>query len=155
MINKNNLNRLDLEILGDILFLSLHSDTYKDISVENLYNKFIEIIKVGDFQVVRDKEDGLPIAFTCWSFVSDDVLKDMLENDRDLKKEEMNSGNNLLFLELFTPNKYYWDFFDHLTNYFNNEYEGKYSVDKSKIYTCCGLHIGFNNGQVEIKKVDA
>jgi len=152
--NKDNLNRMDIEILSDALFLALHSEDYKNITISDFYSRFIETIKVGNFQLLREKDSNLALAFASWAFVSDEVLADMLETRRDIKAEEIDSGENLLFIELFSTNNDYWGFFDFLTNYFNNEYDGQYPVDKTKIYTCCGMKIGFDNETVKITRTD-
>ena len=152
MKTKDNLNRMDIEILSDALFLALHSEDYKDVTITDFYNRFIETIKVGNFQLIREKETNLTLAFTSWAFVSDEVLEDLLTTRRDIKEEEINSGENLLFIELFSTSNNYWDFFDFLTNYFNNEHEGQYKVDKTKIFTCCGMKIGFENNTVKITR---
>ncbi|WP_324171957.1 toxin-activating lysine-acyltransferase [Sulfurimonas sp.] len=154
METSNNLNRMDIEILSDALFLALHSEDYKDVTITSFYNRFIETIKVGNFQLLREKESNLSIAFTSWAFVSDEVLSELVETRRDIKEEEINSGENLLFIELFSTSNNYWDFFDFLTNYFNNEYQGEYSVNKTKIFTCCGMKIGFENDTVKITRPD-
>ncbi len=152
MNTKNNLNRMDIEILSDVLFLALHSEDYKDITITEFYARFIETIKVGNFQLLREKDTNLPITFASWAFVSDEVLEDLLENRRDIKEEEINTGENLLFIEFFSTNNNYWEFFDYLTKYFENEYEGTYKVDISKIYTCCGMKIDFEKETVKITR---
>jgi len=151
---KDNLNRMDIEILSDALFLALHSDDYKNITISDFYNRFIETIKVGNFQLLREKETNLALAFASWAFVSDEILNDLLETRRDIKEEEINTGKNLLFIELFSTKNNYWDFFDFLTNYFNNEYDGQYPVDKTKIFTLCGMKIGFENDAIKITRTD-
>lgn len=154
MQTDKNLTRMDIEILSDVLFLALHSDDYKDIDINTFYNRFIECIKVGDFQLLRDEKSGLPIAFTSWSFVSDEVLKDMQKTRRALKIEDINSGDNLLFIEFFSTNNDYWKFFDYLTDYFNNHYKGVFTPSEEKIYTCCGLKIDFDKAGIKITKTD-
>lgn len=153
-MRKNEFNRLDLEILSDVLLLALNSDKYQNITIMELYSKFIETIKVGNFKVIRDVKNGFPIAFTSWSFVSSDILQDILKTSRNIKKEDIDSGDNLLFIELFSTNEYYWKFFDYLTDYFNNEYSGKYQLNKNKIYTGCGLKISFDKTGTRIVKLD-
>lgn len=152
MKTKDNLNRMDIEILSDVLFLALHADDYKDMSITEFYKRFIETIKVGNFQLLREKDTKLAKAFSSWAFVSDEILKELMETRRDIKEEEINSGENLLFIELFSTNNDYWEFFDFLTNYFNNEYDGQYPLDKTKIFTCCGMKIEFENDTVKITR---
>ncbi len=154
METKDNLNRMDIEILSDVLYLALHSEDYKNTSLPEFYNRFIETIKVGNFQLLREEKTNLAIAFASWAFVSDEVLADLLKTRRNIKLDDIDSGENLYFIEFFSGRDNYWEFFDYLTNYFNNEYEGNYPVNTDKMFTGCGLKIGFENGAVKIIKAN-
>jgi len=152
-MSKSDLDRLDIDVLADVLLLAVHTDEYKNVSLENFYNKFKDFIRSGNFKLMRDHNDGLPVAFTGWTFVNDEVLDAVLKDKKNLTKEDMDSGENLLFIELFSSDDYYWEFFDYLTEYFNEEYKGEVEIDTSKIYTGCGLKIDFANKEARIKRV--
>lgn len=149
--NEDILTHADLEILTDVLVMALYTEKYEHTTIRDFYLRFIHSIRRGDFKLARSEKNGLPLAFTAWAFVNDEVLELMLENNnRVLEEKEFDSGGNLLFMELFFTENYYWDFFDYLTNYFKSEYNRK-EIIPDKIFTCCGMNIDFNDGNAVIR----
>ncbi len=136
------IDKLDIEVLGNLFILSNFSEKYKDYSISNLYNKFILMILNGSFLLIKDKENELPISFTAWIFVDDIRLEELKNEKRFVEIDDFDSGDNLLFIEMFSKEAYYWDLFDYLAEYFK---KNNYKVNTNRIYTTCGMKISFDS----------
>ncbi len=141
-LKMKTIDKLDIEVLGNLFVLANFSEKYSDYSISKLYDKFILMILNGSFLLIRDEKDELPIGFASWVFVDDIRLKELKNNKRFVQVDDFNTGNNLLFIEMFAKEEHYWDLFDYLTEYFNMH---SYEIDINKIHTSCGMKINFDS----------
>jgi len=74
--------------------------TFKLVSIEHFV---MPAIRLGQYQIVYNKR-GVPVAYMCWAFLSDEVCNEYLSgSDRLLHISEWNEGANLWVMDIVSP----------------------------------------------------
>ncbi len=89
-------------LLGGILSISLNSDSHKSYTLEQWERRVVPALMLGQFSYYLSDE-GLPLAFCNWAFVSTAVRSALLTGDRDIVPSDWQSGDSPFIVELIAP----------------------------------------------------
>ncbi|MGP6380322.1 toxin-activating lysine-acyltransferase [Yersinia bercovieri] len=90
------------KIMGGVMLLTQHSPLHKLYFVPELYWQISPSIRLNQFRYYED-EYGNPLAFCNWAFLSEKNMSEILSGERDINKEDWNSGSNIFFPEMIAP----------------------------------------------------
>lgn len=91
-----------LRAMGGLLYLTQGSRLHRKYAVDLLLRRVGPCLQQGSFRYYEENQGG-PVAFCCWVFLSDRVWLDVRKTGRELKPSELNSGSKVFFLEFLAP----------------------------------------------------
>ena len=91
-----------LSVMGGVMYLCEHSVIHKSYFVGELLENVLPAIELGQFRYY-DRDDGTPVAFVCWDFASDEVVRRLSVGEPLADLSDWNSGDTLVFVEFLAP----------------------------------------------------
>lgn len=101
-IHLKEYNTKTLEILGAVTLLSCYSELHSCYTTNYLISRIIKSIENNHFRYYSN-EQGNPIAFCAWVYLSDITLNEILKTGRDIEEDEYNKGDKIFFTEILAP----------------------------------------------------
>lgn len=90
------------EIMGGVMLLTQRSPLHRAYLVSEWYQQIYPAITLNQFRYYTD-EHGNPLAFCNWAFLSKKNMNEILSGERDIRKEDWQSGSNMFFPEMIAP----------------------------------------------------
>ncbi|WP_280513340.1 toxin-activating lysine-acyltransferase [Chromobacterium amazonense] len=89
-------------MLGGVMLLSQYSPLHRRYSVAEWQHRIIPAFDLDQFCYYED-DQGRPVAFCNWAFVSIQVRKILLSGSRDLIETDWQSGDFIFIPEMIAP----------------------------------------------------
>jgi cytolysin-activating lysine-acyltransferase len=86
---------------GDVMWLLAATKEYQHWKFSRLQYIFMPPVNLQQFFLFY--EDGLPICFCSYAFVSDDVLAELQTGERSIAPAEWRCGENIFFPDFVAP----------------------------------------------------
>ncbi|MGY3960511.1 RTX toxin-activating lysine-acyltransferase RtxC [Aeromonas popoffii] len=89
-------------MLGGVILLSQHSSLHRRYSVAEWQQRILPAFELNQFSYYEDAQ-GRPVAFCNWAFVSLSIRDTLLAAERELIREDWQSGNHIFIPEMIAP----------------------------------------------------
>ena len=89
------------QIMGEVLWLCLHSPVHSRYELGRFESQVIPSIALDQFRIYR--QGGKPIGFANWAWVADAILEKLCGDDYEIGPDDWQSGKRLWFPELIAP----------------------------------------------------
>ncbi|MDN0107034.1 toxin-activating lysine-acyltransferase [Yersinia rochesterensis] len=90
------------KIMGGVMLLTQRSPLHRAYFVSEWFQQIYPAIILNQFRYYED-EQGNPLAFCNWAFLSEKNMNEILSGERDIRKEDWQSGSNMFFPEMIAP----------------------------------------------------
>ncbi|MGE4665264.1 toxin-activating lysine-acyltransferase [Yersinia enterocolitica] len=90
------------KIIGGVMLLTQRSPLHRAYFVSEWFQQIYPAIILNQFRYYED-ERGNPLAFCNWAFLSKKNMNEILSGERDIRKEDWQSGSNMFFPEMIAP----------------------------------------------------
>ncbi|MGT3243856.1 toxin-activating lysine-acyltransferase [Yersinia enterocolitica] len=90
------------KIIGGVMLLTQRSPLHGAYFVSEWFQQIYPAIILNQFRYYED-ERGNPLAFCNWAFLSEKNMNEILSGERDIRKEDWQSGSNMFFPEMIAP----------------------------------------------------
>ncbi|WP_154236393.1 toxin-activating lysine-acyltransferase [Yersinia enterocolitica] len=90
------------KIIGGVMLLTQRSPLHRAYFVSEWFQQIYPVIILNQFRYYED-EHGNPLAFCNWAFLSEKNMNEILSGERDIRKEDWQSGSNMFFPEMIAP----------------------------------------------------
>ncbi len=90
------------EIMGGVMLLTQRSPLHRAYFVSEWFQQIYPAITLNQFRYYTD-EQGNPLAFCNWAFLSEKNMNEILSGARDIKKSDWQSGNHMFIPEMIAP----------------------------------------------------
>jgi len=90
------------KIIGEVSSLMVSSDLHINYKMADLRDIFTPAIDCNQFRIYHN-QNGFPVGFVCWAFLSDEIDKLYAEGKYKIKPDDWNSGKNVWIIELIAP----------------------------------------------------
>lgn len=94
--------RTNASVLGDVLFLMLHSPLHRGWPIMLTEVNILPPIQHKQFRLYHD-EKGRPIGFVSWAWLSNEVEKEYATGTYRLKPKDWVSGDNAWIIDFIAP----------------------------------------------------
>ncbi len=95
-------SRTNSAVLGDIIFLMLHSGIHRGWPLALLERNVLPAIHHKQFRLYHD-DNGRPIGYASWAWLSDELDKLYATGTYGLKPEDWKSGPNAWMIDFVAP----------------------------------------------------
>ncbi|AGM43257.1 RTX toxin-activating lysine-acyltransferase RtxC [Aeromonas hydrophila] len=89
-------------MLGGVMLLSQHSSLHRRYSVAEWQQRILPAFELNQFCYYEDS-CGRPVAFCNWAFVSLSIRDTLLAAERELIREDWQSGDHIFIPEMIAP----------------------------------------------------
>lgn len=100
--NKPNMAKV-MAVMGTVLMLARASELHAGCRVALLVDRTWPSIMRGHFCLYTEKKTGKPVGFCNWARVSQEVLDELLDQKREIKADDWDTGEIPFFPEMITP----------------------------------------------------
>lgn len=94
--------RTNSSVLGDVLFLMLHSPLHRGWPIMLAEVNILPAIHHKQFRLYHD-EKGMPIGFVSWAWLSDEIEREYSTGTYRLKPGDWVSGNKAWIIDFIAP----------------------------------------------------
>ena len=92
-----------MAVTGAMVFLARHSELHAGYRVAQLMDRVWPSITRGYYCLYTEKTTGKPVGFCNWTLVSQSVLDELLDDMRELRPDDWDSGDIPFFPEMIAP----------------------------------------------------
>ncbi|MDV5224395.1 RTX toxin-activating lysine-acyltransferase RtxC [Providencia rettgeri] len=90
------------KIIGGVMLLSQYSPLHHRYLVAEWYQRIIPALVLNQFCYYED-DDGNPIAFCNWAFLSESTRNELLSGCREISLSDWHSGQHIFIPEMIAP----------------------------------------------------
>lgn len=90
------------KIIGGVMLLSQHSPLHRRYLVAEWRQRIIPALELNQFCYYED-DDGNPIAFCNWAFLSESTRNELLSGIREISLSDWRSGQHIFIPEMIAP----------------------------------------------------